>query len=106
MSEFSFMGEPVEKLITENPFFDTEAFYNTFIDEQDYGIFVKGCLQVNVDPDIVTKQAAEIVKLQHALDIALNYKLSLNAPSYIEYCELLKRYEECKEKLRQIKEII
>lgn len=107
MSELKFNGEYLADIITANPFFDTHGVFE--VCEKgitDYGAFAKGCLAVNVDPEIVEKQAVEIAKLQTALDIALNEQFKLNAPSFVEYTELLKRYEKCVDKLKKVKAVI
>ena len=107
MNELKFNGQNLEDIITANPFFDTygsfEVLAKGIIDD---GAFAKGCAKVNVDPEIVEKQAVEIVKLQNALDIALNEQLKLNAPSFVEYTELLKRYKKCVDKLKKVKAVI
>lgn len=104
MNELKFNGENLADIIVQNPFFDTYGSLEVLEKGiTDGGAFAKGCLTVNVDPEIVEKQAVEIVKLQSTLDIALNEQFKLNAPSFVEYTELLKRYKKCVDKLKKIK---
>lgn len=106
MSKLYFEGKPALDMINQKPFFDTEIFYKTDLEEQENGVFVKGCMAINVDPEIVTKQARLILRLQNALDTKLNDELNLCAPSFKQYAELEKENEELKSKLKRIQELI
>lgn len=102
-----YRGESVMKMIDQKPLFDTSIFYK--VDNKtpiEDGIFCRACMAVNVDPDIVKKQAELIVKLQKALDCKMNDSLGLYAPSFKQYFELAKENEELKSKLQKIQDLL
>lgn len=107
MDNILFRGKKALEMIEQNPLFDTSIFYKTIesIEEKENGCFIKACMAVNVDPEVVEKQAKLIVKLQKALDDALNERFALVAPSFKQYAEIERENKELKAKIEEIRSI-
>lgn len=103
-----YRGENVMNFLEQKPLFDTSIFYKTeeVLTTAENEAFIKACFAVNVDPDVVKKQAVLITKLQKMLDSALNEKFNLCAPSFKDYIELQRENAELKAKLAQVSAIL
>lgn len=101
-------GVDMRSLIDANPLFDTSIFYRVTekITSAEKGAFVKGCMMVNVDPEIVERQAMLIAELQKALEIAMGDALKICAPSFRQYDEVVKENEKLKATLNEIKNLL
>lgn len=73
----------IENLISANAMFDS-AITNIIknITETENQLFYDACIELHLDPDIVIKQAALIIKLQDTIDKLGNYIVGNNFSDY------------------------
>lgn len=73
----------IESLISENAMFDsTITNCVKSITETENKLFYEACLELHLDPDVVIKQAALIIKLQDTIDKLGNYIVGNNFSDY------------------------
>lgn len=108
-----YQGEDVEEILTRDPMFGTDCVTETLpidfrvINEKSSEAFVKICYTLHIDPNIVRKQAEEIQRLQRMVDYLACEKFSyIGAPTFREYCHVVKENEELRDQIERIKAVL